>query len=44
MAKQVKVYDPGREAYYSLDIEEAKKYVATLEQLKKDIKKVEAEE
>jgi len=41
--KRVKIYDPGRDAYYDIDIEEAKKYAATLEELKKAIKKAEAE-
>lgn len=43
-SKRVKIYDPGRDAYYDIDIEAARKYAATLEELRKAIKKAEAGE
>lgn len=41
MAKQVKLYDPARDAYFTADLKTAKKYLATLEKVKKEIEKAE---
>ena len=42
--KRVKLYDPGRQAYYDVPISEAKKLVAQLEAAKAEIAKAEASE
>jgi hypothetical protein len=38
MSKKVKLYDPARDAYFTADIETAKKYIAALEEAKKAVK------
>jgi len=44
MVKKVSVFNPFVGAYCELDIELAKKFVASAEEVKKQIKKIEKEE
>ena len=41
--KRVKIYDPARDAYYDVDVDTAKKYVASLEEVKKAVTLAEKE-
>jgi hypothetical protein len=44
MSKKVSVFNPFAGAYCELDIELAKKFVASAEEVRKQIKKIEKEE